>query len=178
MCDGTPQKKLKFEEETCPVLEDLSIALSTRVVLGEDIHDVFPRLLLVISNFITKSNQELSCLIEATVKDDKYVEKCKDTYLRSCKEMLSIESQKIQDNVEDISFKLFVAKNELGSSDVDYKRVIEDVGKEIEDNLDKFKGLITAKKLLEQKENELIEIRKKLELCRKFQLQNKVKEAN
>ena len=173
MSDGTPRKKLKFDEETCPVLEDFSIALSTKVVLGEDIHDFYPRLLLVISDFITKSSQELSQLIQETVKDDKYVKKCKDTYLQNCKDMLAIESHNIQDIVEDIAFKLFVTKNKSLSSNVDYKTVIDGVGREIEDNLDAFNGLITAKRLLEQKENELIEIRRNLELCRKYQLQNK-----
>ena len=178
MCDGTPQKKLKFDEETCPVLEDFSIALATKVVLGEDIHDFYPRLLLIMSDFITKSGQEHSQLIQDTVKDDKYVEKCRDTYLQMCKEMLAIESHKIQDNVEDIAFKVFVTKNKLLSSNVDYKTVIDGVDREIEDNLDAFNGLITAKRLLEQKENEFIEIRRNLELCRKYQLQNRGKETN
>lgn len=178
MSDGTPQKKLKFDEDTCPVLEDLSIALSTKVVLGEDIHDLFPRLLLVISDYITESSQDISHLIQATVKDEKYVEKCRDAYLQGCKEMLAIESHKIQDNVEDIAFKLFVTKNKLGSSDIDYKRAVREVGRDIEDSLDTFQGLVTAKKLLEQKENELLEIRRNLELCRKYQLQNRGKEAN
>ena len=101
------------------------------------------------------------------------MEKCKDTYLQSCKDMLAFESNKIQDIVEHIAFKHFVTKNKLLSSNVDYKTVIDGVDREIEDNLDAFNGLITAKRLLERKENELIEIRRNLELCRKYQLQNK-----
>ena len=57
MSDGTPRKKLKSDEETCPVLEDFSIALCTKVVLGEDIRDFYTRPLLIISDFITKSSQ-------------------------------------------------------------------------------------------------------------------------
>ncbi|KAI6649691.1 Aspartate aminotransferase [Oopsacas minuta] len=170
MSEETPKKRLKFDEDTSPLREDLAGALCTKIILGEDIRDLFPKFLLLIHDFIANATADVTNLIQTTVTDDEYVEKCKKQCIEGSIEMLAYESPRIQNIIEDISCKLLIAKNDLCSDNIEYKQALKNIDKDIQDNLVKFEGLVTAKKLLEGKEDELHEIRKNLELCKEFQL--------
>ena len=177
MSQENSRKKLKFDEQSSPVKEGFSIALCTKLILGEDINDFYFKLSPIFNDLLVNSNEEIASLIEDTLGDKKYAENCKNRGVNAGIEMLEIETPRILQNIEDIAFNLFVAKYNLCSNSVDNNN-ISDIDKEIEDSLIQFEGLVTAKKMLEQKSEELQKTRESLEhLLKECQMKNQVNQA-
>ena len=178
MSEENPPKKQKFDEEHSPVKEGFSIALCTRLILGEDINDFYLKLSPIFNDLIVNSSEELASLVEDTTGDKDYAEICKNRGVNAGVEMLEIETPKILQIVEDIAFNVFVAKNNFCSNTMDINKNIADIDKEIEVSLKQFEGLVTAKNMLEQKCEETQDIRQNLEvLLKECQMENKINQA-
>ena len=177
MSQETPTKKLKLDKDSSPVKEGFSIALCTKLILGEDINDFYLKLSPIFKDLIVNSTEELASLIEDTLGDKSYTETCRNRGVDAGFEMLEIESPKILQTIEDIAFKLFVTKNNLSSETMDNNNTA-DIDQELEENLQQFEALVTAKKLLEQKSEELQTARVNLEiLAKECQMKNEINQA-